>query len=94
MIYVAAVVAAYGFMSALAFWLFWLDKRRASRGQWRISERTLHIVEILGGWPGALAAQRVFRHKWRNTRYMVVFWAIGGAHLLGWAAFAWLNRSN
>jgi uncharacterized membrane protein YsdA (DUF1294 family) len=81
-------------MSALAFALFWLDKRRAAGGQWRIPERTLHVVECLGGWPGAWVAQRVFRHKWRKTRYMVVFWAIVGAHLLAWAwwsgAVGWL----
>jgi uncharacterized membrane protein YsdA (DUF1294 family) len=91
---VAVVVTAYVLMSALAFSLFWVDKRRAARDQWRIPERTLHVVEMLGGWPGAWAAQRVFRHKWRKTRYMVVFWAIAGAHLLAWAwwaeAFTWL----
>ena len=94
---VAAVVATYVLMSALAFALFWMDKRRASRGQWRIPERTLHVVEILGGWPGAWTAQRVFRHKWRKTPYMVVFWTIVGAHLLAWAwwtgAVGWFNRS-
>jgi uncharacterized membrane protein YsdA (DUF1294 family) len=96
-IHVAAVVATYVLMSALAFALFWMDKRRAARGQWRIPERTLHVVEILGGWPGAWTAQRVFRHKWRKTRYMVVFWAIVGAHLLAWVwwtgAVGWFNRS-
>jgi uncharacterized membrane protein YsdA (DUF1294 family) len=95
---VAVVVTAYVLMSALAFSLFWVDKRRAARGQWRVPERTLHVLEMLGGWPGAWVGQRVFRHKWRKTRYMVVFWAIAGAHLLAWAwwagAFASLIRSN
>jgi uncharacterized membrane protein YsdA (DUF1294 family) len=79
------ILAGYGLMSAAAFVMYWLDKRRAGRGEWRISERTLHGIELLGGWPGAWLAQRVFRHKWRQRHYMVVFWAIGGLHALAWA---------
>jgi uncharacterized membrane protein YsdA (DUF1294 family) len=72
-------------MSAVAFAAYSLDKRRAGRGEWRISERTLHAIELLGGWPGAWLAQRVYRHKWRQTHYMTVFWAIGGLHAFAWA---------
>ena len=79
------ILACYVLMSAVAFALFWADKRRADRGQWRISERTLHAIELCGGWPGAWIAQRAFRHKWKKTPYMVVFWMIVGAHVLGWA---------
>jgi len=77
--------AAYVVMSAVAFVMYWIDKQRAERRAWRISEATLHGIELLGGWPGAWIAQRVFRHKWRKTRYLVVFWAIGGIHALAWA---------
>jgi uncharacterized membrane protein YsdA (DUF1294 family) len=79
------VLAAYVLMSVVSFGLYWIDKRRAVRGEWRISERTLHGTELLGGWPGAWIAQRVLGHKGRKTRYMVVFWAIGGIHTLAWA---------
>ncbi len=81
----AFVLACYGVMSAVAFGLYWLDKRRAERGEWRISEATLHVIELLGGWPGAWMGQRVFRHKRRKTPYMVVFWIIVAVHALGWA---------
>ena len=79
------ILAGYGLVSAAAFAAYWIDKRRAGRGEWRIPERTLHGIELLGGWPGAWLAQRVFRHKWRQGRYMFVFWAIGGLHALAWA---------
>lgn len=79
------LLAGYVLMSAVAFGLYFLDKRRAGRGEWRISEWTLHGIELLGGWPGAFLAQRVFRHKWRKARYMAVFWTIVGAHALAWA---------
>lgn len=79
------VIGIYLLMSTFAFALYGADKRRAGGGAWRISEATLHAIELLGGWPGALAAQRVFRHKWRKTSYMAVFWTIVAAHAFGWA---------
>ena len=33
------------------------------QGAWRIREGTLHLVEALGGWPGAFLAQQTMRHK-------------------------------
>jgi len=79
------VIGIYLLMSAFAFAMYRADKRRAGGGAWRLSESTLHAVELLGGWPGALAAQRVFRHKWRKTSYMAVFWTIVAVHAFGWA---------
>ena len=79
------VLAAYVLMSVVALGVYWIDKRRATRGNWRIPEATLHGIELLGGWPGAWIAQRVFRHKRRKTPYLIVFWAIVGIHALAWA---------
>ena len=87
-----SVIAYYILMSALAFVMYWLDKRRAARRGWRVSERTLHTIELLGGWPGAWIAQRVFRHKWQKTQYLVVFWMIVAAHVLGWVLFLVMRR--
>jgi len=39
------------------------DKRAAKKDDWRVSEQTLHILSLLGGWPGAMQGQRSFRHK-------------------------------
>ena len=50
------------------------DKLAAVRGAWRISERTLHTLEFLFGWPGAWLAQQLFRHKSSKTEYRVVFY--------------------
>lgn len=41
----------------------------AERGRWRTPENTLHVAELLGGWPGALVAQQLFRHKTRKISY-------------------------
>jgi uncharacterized membrane protein YsdA (DUF1294 family) len=74
-------------MSALALAMYWVDKRRATRGMWRISEGTLHTIELLGGWPGAWLGQRIFRHKWRKPQYLVVFWIIVTVHMVAWVLY-------
>ena len=77
-------------ISAVTFWLYWRDKRRAETDGWRIPESTLHIAELLGGWPAAFLAQRAFRHKIAKTSYQVAFWAIVAVHEA--ASFDFLNE--
>ena len=68
---------AYGLvMSALTYWAYARDKRRALQGEWRISEYQLHVWELLGGWPGAWIAQRRLRHKCSKGSYQFLFWLI------------------
>lgn len=50
-------------VNLVTFAAFGLDKRRAERGAWRISERRLLGLTAAGGGAGAMAAQRLFRHK-------------------------------
>jgi uncharacterized membrane protein YsdA (DUF1294 family) len=80
----------YAVASLLAFGLHWHDKRRARAGHWRIPERVLHGAELLGGWPGALLAQRLLRHKTRKVAYQWVFWGIVGLHQALWGDW-WLG---
>ncbi len=71
------IVAAVGILVNVVTYLAYSgDKRRARGKEWRISESTLHLLELIGGWPAAFIAQRVFRHKIRKARYQVVFWTI------------------
>ena len=56
-------------VNVLAFVLFGLDKWFAVRGMWRISERTLFTVALLGGTAGALLGMSAFRHKTRNKTF-------------------------
>jgi len=80
----------YALMSAISFSLYGLDKRASTRGGWRTSEARLHLVELLGGWPGALLAQRVFRHKTRKRSFQVMSYLAVAVNLvaLGWLIFA------
>ncbi|MGF6094165.1 DUF1294 domain-containing protein [Pseudomonas sp. 18175] len=77
-------LAAYGVVSLIAFSLYWSDKRKAQTNRWRTPENILHAVELAGGWPGALIAQQVFRHKTRKVSYQVLFWAIVLLHQVFW----------
>ncbi len=62
--------------SAVAYRVHAVDKRRAEEGLWRIPEANLHLLELLGGWPGAFLAQRRLRHKCSKGSYQVMFWLI------------------
>ena len=81
---VLLVVPVYLLTSLLSVLLFWIDKRNARQDRRRIPENTLHAVELLGGWPGALIAQQLFRHKTRKASYLLVLWLIIGLHQLVW----------
>ena len=99
-------VAAYvALINALTIALYASDKGRAQRGEWRISEARLHLMELLGGWPGAWIAQLVLRHKSSKTNYRFVFWIIVLLYqtaavdsLQDWKltryAFKWANQAS
>jgi uncharacterized membrane protein YsdA (DUF1294 family)/cold shock CspA family protein len=82
------VAALYGVASVAAFVAYAIDKSAAQRGQWRTSESTLHLLALAGGWPGALLAQQLLRHKSAKAEFRVVFWA---TVLLNVAAFVFLS---
>jgi uncharacterized membrane protein YsdA (DUF1294 family) len=63
-------------VSALAYGAYAVDKRRARAKERRLSETGLHLLELLGGWPGAFLAQRRLRHKCSKGSYQVMFWLI------------------
>ena len=77
-------MVAYGSVSLVALLLYWSDKRKARADAWRTPENVLHAVELAGGWPGALLAQQVFRHKTRKVSFQVVFWFIVLLHQGFW----------
>jgi uncharacterized membrane protein YsdA (DUF1294 family)/cold shock CspA family protein len=55
------LAAAYLGMSAITFLAYALDKSAAQRQAQRTPESTLHVLSLLGGWPGALLAQQYLR---------------------------------
>lgn len=65
------IAALYGLICLAVFFLYGIDKYRAIRGDWRISERRLLIYAVFGA-PGALAGMLVFRHKIRKLKFILL----------------------
>lgn len=57
------VAGWYGIASLVTCVAYAMDKSAAVDGGWRIRESSLHLLALVGGWPGALLAQQVLRHK-------------------------------
>jgi len=82
MTYVVCYLILVVVMSAVAFVVYGLDKKRAGvLGARRVPERNLHALGLLGGWPGALAARRRFRHKTRKGSFVLAFWFVVLLHV-------------
>lgn len=71
---ITGLAAAYLLNSLFTVWFYREDKRLAERQLRRIPEFHLHFWELFFGWPGALFAQRKYRHKWKKLPYMIQFW--------------------
>ncbi len=68
------ILLAYAVVSTIAFIAYGLDNSAATAGRQRTPESTLHFLGLICGWPGALLAQRVFRHKSRKAAFQSTFW--------------------
>jgi uncharacterized membrane protein YsdA (DUF1294 family) len=85
---VAVVAAAvYLVVSLVTFVCYAWDKRQAGRGGSRVPERTLHLLALLGGWPGALLGRHVLRHKTRKPGFTLLTWTIVLLHLAAWTVW-------
>ena len=56
-------------INMLTFCVYGIDKRKAIRKQWRVPERTLLFLAVIGGSIGALAGMQVFRHKTQHLKF-------------------------
>jgi uncharacterized membrane protein YsdA (DUF1294 family) len=75
-------------LNLTAFVAFWWDKRLAEAGAWRISERTLLGLALLGGSVGAVSAQQIFRHKTRKEPFRTLLYLIALLQII--AGASWL----
>ena len=82
-----AVLWLYLGASMLAFVAYALDKSAARHARWRTRESTLHLFGLIGGWPGALAAQQLLRHKSSKASFLGMFWVTVALNCGG---FGWL----
>jgi uncharacterized membrane protein YsdA (DUF1294 family)/cold shock CspA family protein len=81
------VAMAYLAVSLMTFMAYALDKSAARSGLGRTPENTLFFFGLAGGWPGAIFAQQLFRHKSSKREFQTVFWL---TVLLNCGALTWL----
>lgn len=70
------VVFQFISINLVTIFAYWVDKRAAIKGAWRVPEIKLHTLEFLGGWSGALFAQKFFHHKNKKKSYQSMFWVV------------------
>ncbi|EPJ52750.1 MAG: cold-shock DNA-binding domain family protein [Osedax symbiont Rs2] len=71
----------YLFASVITFLAYARDKSAAKTGKWRIKEVTLQLFSLFGGWPGAIVAQKLLRHKSRKLSFQIIFWLMMSVNL-------------
>ncbi len=69
-------------LSITGFSTMGVDKRRAEKGRWRIPERTLLLIALLGGGIGTYLGMRYFRHKTKHLSFRILLPAAAIADLL------------
>jgi uncharacterized membrane protein YsdA (DUF1294 family)/cold shock CspA family protein len=82
------VGGVYVVTSVLSFFVYAVDKRAATAGRWRISESSLLALGIIGGWPGAIVGQQVYRHKTRKASFRSAFWGTVALNAVAFVAFS------
>jgi uncharacterized membrane protein YsdA (DUF1294 family)/cold shock CspA family protein len=68
------MVLFYSVISLATFLVYWQDKSAAQKEVWRVNENSLHLLSLLGGWPGGLIARHLLRHKTVKQPFRFLFW--------------------
>lgn len=84
----STVLAVYSITSLVAFLVYAVDKSAARSGRWRIRESALLLFGLVGGWPGALLAQKTLRPRSAKPSFQTAFWASVVANCCGLLLYA------
>ena len=82
------VAGIYLATSLICFLVYAADKSAATAKRWRVSEATLLLWGVVGGWPGAIVAQQTLRHKTQKASFRSVFWFTVIVNLIVFAVLA------
>ena len=75
-------------INIITFTIYGIDKYKAKKHKWRISENMLIRLAVIGGFIGAFVGMQVFRHKTKHIKFVVgipiimVLWIIALVSLL------------
>lgn len=84
----SGILWLYILVSGVTFVLYGHDKSAAQKGRRRVPESSLHFLELIGGWPGALVAQRFYHHKSAKLSFQLGFWF---CVIINCAVLIWLS---
>ncbi|MCZ4293264.1 DUF1294 domain-containing protein [Vibrio sinaloensis] len=77
--------------STATYTLYALDRHAMMNGGWRVPEVAFHVMNVFGGWVGALLAQSFMHHKYHDVGFKFLFWS---TLVLNIALFAWSLTSE
>lgn len=77
----------FAVMGVIAFCTYGIDKYRAKHDKWRIPEKTLMLLALLGGAIGAFLGMKAFHHKTQHTKFRLIIPLLA---LIQLAAVFWL----
>ena len=69
-----SIIIFYGLIGVITYFAYSSDKSKAITEEYRTSEKSLHILSLIGGWMGAIIAQQRFRHKNKKSSFQILFW--------------------
>ena len=67
------IIIYFIIINLLGFLMMYIDKKKAIKGKWRISEKSLFVVTLLGGGIGTNVGMNMFRHKTKKMRFSIGF---------------------
>ncbi|MCC3356477.1 DUF1294 domain-containing protein [Bacillus sp. REN16] len=67
-----AILSIYVILNIYGFLLMYIDKNRARNHMWRISEKHIWIISVLGGALGATFGMKQFRHKTKHKQFVIL----------------------
>ena len=85
------ITVGYLLLSLLTFGAYAMDKDAAENQRWRIPEKNLYLLGLAGGWPGAVFAQQLLRHKSSKRKFQAIFWL---TVILNCGGLFWLLSSD
>jgi len=88
------IVGFYLLMGIITYIFYAVDKSAAIHNRWRISENTLHLLSLVGGWSGALLAQIILHHKSSKESFQVIYWITVFLNLVALGYFVMNNFSK
>ena len=58
-------------INLIGFLIMYIDKQKAKKGRWRIPEKTIFLITLLGGGIGTISGMYVFRHKTQKLNFII-----------------------